>query len=305
MAESTIDVAFTKQYAANVYMLSEQRGSKMRSRLRNETVSSAKYRFFDRLGEAEVQDITSRHGNTPLNEIPHSRRRLMPVDVNTATLFDKQDDWKTLISPESAYAIKQASALGRNMDNKVIAAALGTAYTGVDGDGSIDFATDSLSINSVGTVTTLGTAAAAGTDADISLAKMLLMMQIFNEADVEPDIPKHWMVSPKTLMDMLALTEVKSVDYNTIKVLMAGKVDTYMGFSWFWSNRITKEATEVNYRSIAWAQDGIILGTSKDITSEMSKRDDKNYSLQIYSEMSVGAVRLDGDKVHECLNKIA
>jgi len=25
----------------------------------------------------------------------------------------------------------------------------------------------------------------------------------------------------------------------------------------------------------------------------------------VYSEMSVGALRLDGDKVHECLNKVA
>lgn len=305
MAESTIDTAFTKQYAANVYMLSEQRGSKMRSRVRNETVVSAQFRFFDRMGEAECQDITSRHGNTPLNEIPHSRRRLQPVDSNTATLMDRQDDWKTLISPESAYAVKQANALGKKMDDRVIAAALGTAITGVDGDTSIDFKTDSYSLDSDGGVTTLGTAAAAGSDADITLAKMLAMMQIFNEADVDPDIPKHWMVSPKTLMDMLGLTEVKSVDYNTIKVLIAGKVDTFMGFSWFWSNRITKEATEVNYRSLAWAQDGLILGTAKNITSEMSKRDDKNYSLQIYSEMSIGALRLDGDKVHECLNKVA
>lgn len=308
MAESTVDVAFTNQYSANVYQLCQQRGSKMRNRVRNETVTSAQYRYFDRLGEAEAQDITSRHGNTPLNEIAHTRRRLLPVDTNTATLMDKQDELKTLISPTSSYAQSQAMALGRKIDDRIITDVQGTVYSGVAGATSITFASDSYSINGDATATVLGTAATAagaGTVADISMNKMLLMMQIFNEADCDPDIPKHWMVAPKTMMDMLALTEPKSVDYNTVKVLMQGKIDTWMGFSWFWSNRVTKDSGETAYDSLAWAQDGIILGVSENITSRITERDDKNYTTQIYAEMSMGALRLDGDKVHECLNKVA
>jgi hypothetical protein len=214
-----------------------------------------------------------------------------------------------LAEPTSPYAQAQAMALGREMDDRIITEVLGTAYAGQSGGTSVTFADDSLSINGDGTSTTLGTAATpdgSGAEGDISLAKMLLMMQIFNQADVDPDIPKHWMVNPKSMMDMLNLTEPKSADYNTIKVLMQGKIETWMGFSWFWSNRVTKDGTDsTTYRSIAWAQDGIILGTSEGVTSRISERDDKNYTRQVYSEMSIGALRLDGDKVHECLNKVA
>ena len=308
MAPSTVSTAFTEQYAANVYVLAQQKGSKMRAKVRNETVVAAKNRFFERLGEAEAQQITTRHGHTPLNEIPHSRRRLTPADYNTAELLDNQDELKMLIEPTSQYANAQAMALGRITDDIIIDAALGAVATGVAGGTSLDFEDDSISIDgdALGVATTLGTLAVVGAVADIDLEKMLLMMQIFNDADVDPDIPKYWMVSPKTISDMLNITELGSADYNTVKTLVQGKVDSFMGFNFFWSNRITKDAaTETAYRSIAWAEDGLILGSAENIKSRITERDDKNYSVQVYSEMSCGAIRLDGDKVHECLNKVA
>ena len=308
MAISTIPVSFTEQYSALVYILAQQKGSKMRGKVRNETVNGAKNAFFERLGTADAQLITTRHGDTPLNEIPHSRRRLTPADYNTATLLDNADQLKQLIDPRSPYANAQAMELGRTIDNVIIAAALGSVDTGVAGGTSVAFKDDSISIDgdAGGVATTLGTAAAVGTIADIDLPKMLLMMQLFNDQDVDPDIPKYWMVSPKTIGDILDITEVGSADYNTVKALAAGKVDSFMGFNFFWSNRITIEAAAgTGYRSIAWAEDGIILGMAEDIKSRITERDDKNYAVQVYSEMSVGAIRLEGAKVHECINKVA
>ncbi len=309
MADSTVSVAFTQQYSALVYKLSQQKGSKMQSRVRVETITNAKDAFFERLGNATVQKITTRHGDTPLNEQPHSRRKVTPADYNTATLLDTADRLKMLIDPRSPYAQQQAAALGRKKDDIIIEAALGDAGTGVDGLTLVSFKDESISINGDGTPTTLGTlatAAGSGSVADISLEKILLMMQIFNEEDVDPDIPKHWMVHPKSIEDMLNLEKLTSADYVTVKNLQQGGIETFHGFSWFWSNRITKDAaSETAYRSIAWAQDGLILAQAQEVMSRITERDDKNYSIQVYSEMSMGAVRMEGAKVHECLNKVA
>jgi hypothetical protein len=302
---STVSTAFVQNYASNVYMLSQQIGSKMQGKVRVETVNRAENAFFDRLGEADAQEITSRHGDTPLNEIPHSRRRITPADYNTATLIDNADQLKMLIDPRSPYARAQAMELGRKTDDIIIAAALGDASTGKTGSSTVTFQNDSVSINGDGTVTTLGTLAVSGTEVDMSLNKILLMMEIFNLADVDPDIRKYWMVAPKTVRDMLQITEIGSVDYTQVKAIYFGNVEFYSGFNFFWSNRITKDAaSSAAYRSLAWAQDGIILGQAEGIRSRISERDDKNYSMQVYSEMSKGAVRLDGDKVHECLNDV-
>ncbi|MEE9529107.1 MAG: phage capsid protein [Dehalococcoidia bacterium] len=306
MAASTVTTAFTEQYSALVYMLSQQKGSKFRNLVRNETVSSARNAYFERLGLATAQEITTRHGDTPLNEIPHSRRRLTPADYNTATLLDHQDQLKMLIDPKSPYANAQAMELGRIIDDVIIAAALGSVSTGQSGGTEVTFANDSRSMNGDGSVTALGTAATPGTQTDITLAKILAMMNIFNEEDVDPDIPKYWAVSPREIQIMLDITEIGSADFNTVKALAAGKVDTFSGFNFFWTNRLLTDATEgTTKRSIAWAQDGLILGTAQNITSKISERDDKNYSIQVYAEQSLGAIRLEGKKVHESLNGLA
>jgi len=306
---STITTAFAKQYMANLYILSQQMGSKMQSKVRVETITGSENAAFDRIGTVAAQKITTRHGDTPNNEQNHTRRWVTPEDYNTNSFLDNQDKLKMIIEPTSTFARTQAAALGRTKDDILIAAALGDAAINKTGSGTVAFEDDSISINGDATATTLGTlatAAGGGSVADISLAKMLLMMQIFNDEDVDPDIPKYWMVTPKSMSDMLDLTEVGSADYNTVKTLTQGKVDTFMGFNFFWSNRVTIDAaSSTAYRSIAWAQDGLILGQAEEVKSRIDERADKNYTVQVYSEMSMGAVRMEGAKVHECLNKVA
>jgi hypothetical protein len=309
MAESTIETAFVRQYGSQIYVLAQQMKSKFASKVRRETIMNARDRAFERIGEAEVQDVVSRHGDTPNNEIPNTRRWCRCTARDTNAYIDKEDDWRMLIDPQNKYAQAQAAALGRKMDDVIIEEAVGTAICGENRGTNVTFAEESYSINGDGTITSLGTAATAagsGSVADIGLSKMLLMMQIFNQEDVDPDIPKYWAVNPKSIMDMLDITEVGSADYNVVRTLVAGKVDTFMGFNWFWSNRILKDSsTETAYRSLAWAHDGIILGLQKDIFSRISERADKRYTMQVYSEMSIGAVRMEGAKVHECMNKVA
>lgn len=306
MAASTVTTAFTEQYSANVYMLAQQKGSKLSNFVRNETISNARNAYYERLGLAEAQEMTTRHGDTPLNEIPHSRRRLTPADYNTATLIDNMDELKMLIDPQSPYANSQAMTLGRKKDDIIIASVYADVATGQSGQTSIAFKDDSRSMNGDGTITTLGTLATPQTETGMTLQKMLDMAQLFNEEDVDVDIARYWCVTPKEISDMLDLEEVGSSDYNTIKTLVQGKVDTYMGFKWVWSNRLPGDTTDGSCsRTFAWAEDGIILGTAEGMTSRITERDDKNYSTQVYTEMSCGAIRLEGAKVHEALMKIA
>ena len=306
MAASTVSTAFTEQYSALVYMLAQQRGSKLKMCVRNETVNNARNAYYERLGTADTQEITSRHGDTPLNEIPHSRRRLTPVDYNTATLLDNQDQLKMLIDPKSPYAVAQSMSLGRQIDDTIIAAVYADVATGQSGGTAVAFEDDSRSMNGDGTITTLGTLASSGTETVITLAKILAMMNLFNEEDVDPDIAKYWCVSPYEIQTMLDIEELTSADYVTVKALLQGKIESFMGFKWIWSNRLPLDtASSATTRTFAWAEDGLILGTAESITSRITERDDKNYSIQVYSEMSCGAIRLEGAKVHEALMDIA
>ena len=210
-----------------------------------------------------------------------------------------------LPDPRSPVAMNQVRSLGRKKDDLIIAAALGTASIGKAGGTSVDFEDETISINGDGTVTTLGTLAVHSA-ADISLAKMLTMMRLFNDEDVDPAIPKIWVVTPKDLEDMLNITEVGSADYNTVKTLVQGKVDTFAGFDFFWSTRLTSDAaTENSKRSFAWAQDGLILASIGDISTRIEEAERLDFAWVLFSKMDLGAVRMEGEKVHECLNQIA
>jgi hypothetical protein len=211
-----------------------------------------------------------------------------------------------LIDPKSPYANAQAMELGRIQDDIIIAAALGDVAVGQSGGTTIAFEDDSRSMNGDGTITALGTLASSGTETDITLAKILAMMTLFNEEDVDADIPKNWAVSPREIQIMLDITEIGSADFNTVKALAAGKVETFSGFNFFWTNRLPLDAASgACTRTIAWAQDGLILGTAQNISTKISERDDKNYSIQVYAEQSMGAIRLEGAKVHEALMDLA
>jgi len=251
--------------------------------------------------------MTTRHPDTPNNEQPHSRRWVTPSNYHTNSYIDKVDELKMLIDPKSAYLQNQGSALGRKTDDIIIAAALGPAAAGnTPTTSTVAFKDETVSINGDGTVTTVGTLAAVTTVADMGLAKMLTMKQLFDESDVDEDIMLYWAISPKDAKNMLDVTEVGSSDYNSTKTLVAGSFVYFGGFNWFKTNKLTSDAAAgTGRRTIAWAQDGIIYGSAQGVVSHIDELPTKSYSTQVYSRMNGGAVRMDGDKVHECLNKIA
>jgi len=303
---STIDTAFVRQYQSNLYVLCQQQKSKFMTRVRNESIQGES-KSFDRLGEAEVQEITSRHSDTPNNEQPHTRRWVTPANYDTNSFVDKQDELAMLIQPTNQYAQNQARALGRKTDDIIITAALGTAAAGVTPTtSSVAFKDETISINGDGTVTSLGTLAAVATVADITLAKIATMLRLFLDADVDEAIPLYWAVSPKDVQSMLQIANLTSIDYVALKAIETGRIDRALGFNFFYSTRLTKDAaTSTAWRTIAWAQDGIIYASAQAITSKIDERTDLRYTTQVYSVMNGGAVRMDGDKVHECLNKVA
>ena len=132
---TNITTAFVQQYSANIQMLSQQMGSLLRDKVRLESVVG-KNAFFDQVGSVTAVEKTSRHSDTPQIDTPHARRRVSLADYEFADLIDQQDKVRLLIDPTSSYAQAAAMAMGRAMDDVVISAALGTAFTGETGSTS-------------------------------------------------------------------------------------------------------------------------------------------------------------------------
>jgi len=276
---SQVTTAFVQQYSANVQMLSQQMGSLLRDKVRVESITG-KNAFLDQVGSVTAVEKTSRHSDTPQIDTPHARRRISLADYEFADLIDQSDKVRLLIDPTSSYAQAAAMAMGRAIDDVIITAALGTAYTGETGS------TSTANANQI-----------VHASAGLNIAKLRTAKQTLDLSDVDPSIPRHIIVSPKQISDLLNITEVTSSDFNTVKALANGEINTYLGFNFIVSNRLSLSGTTRS--CIAFAQDGLALGIGKDVNARIDERADKSYATQVYYCMSIGATRMEEDKVVE------
>ena len=275
-----ITTAFVQQYSNNVQMLSQQKGSLLRSAVDVETVVG-KNAFFDQVGSALAVKRTTRHADTPQMDTPHARRRVSLVDYEYADLIDNQDKIRTLIDPTSAYASAAAYALGRAQDDEIIAALSGTAYTGETGS-TPQALPGSQAITESGT-------------AGLTIAKLRSAKEILDAASVDPSIARYIAVSPKQITDLLGTTEVTSSDFNSVKALANGEVNSFLGFNFIVSNRLTSAASK--RLCLVWAMDGCKMAIGQDLMTRIDERADKGYAHQVYVCQSIGATRMEEDKV--------
>jgi hypothetical protein len=277
---SQITTAFVQQYSNNVQMLSQQKGSLLRGTVDTESIVG-KNAFFDQVGVATAVKRTTRHGDTPQIDTPHSRRRVSLVDYEYADLIDNQDKIRTLIDPTSSYALAAAYALGRAQDDEIIAAASGTAFTGETG--------------STSTVLPSAQKITEASTGGLTIAKLRTAKEKFDSASVDPSIPRYIVVGPKQISDLLGTTEVTSSDFNTVKALANGEVNTFLGFNFIVSNRLTIASSK--RLCLAYAMDGIKMAIGQDLMTRIDERSDKGYSTQIYVCQSIGATRMEEEKV--------
>ena len=279
-----ITTSFVEQYSSNVSMLSQQMGSKLRGSVDVENING-KNAFFDQVGVTAAQLRTSRHGDTPQIDTPHSRRRLSLADYEWADLVDDVDKVRMLVDPTSSYAKAAAAAMNRAMDDVIITAFNASASTGVAGGSSTALPSSQK------------TATSDQSDG-LTIAKLLAAKKILDNNDVDPSLKRYIVCGPQQISDLLGTTQVTSSDFATVKALAVGSVNSFLGFDFIMSTRLNKDATNTTDRLVfAYTEDAIKLGIGKDISAKISERADKSYSTQVYYCMSLGAVRMEEKKV--------
>lgn len=297
------------QFANMVYNLSQQNGSKI---ARNYPVDTfvGKSKMYDRLGLATALTKTGRNENTPNETIAHSRRMLVTQTRHWGTLVDDKDKVAQIHNLESEYMQAALKALGRLMDDVFIQQALGTAAYGEDGS-SAQTLGNAQKVMSV----------ASSVQAVPNLQMLRKMKLIFDKAEVEG---KRYIYHSADFLDgLLSSTTITSADYNTVKALVKGELNTFMGFEFVQTERLAA-VTATDYDAdtatflattgvhdadgtlsidansglcLAVCEGGMQTGRNPIMKSRISERDDKCYSAQIYAAQDWGAVRMEEAKI--------
>lgn len=288
-----ITAAFSEGYHHAVELNLQQKGSKLEKCVRNEIQNVERY-FYDRIGPTEAVDVTTRHGDTPLIETRFDRRAITLTSSDWGDLIDRADQVKMLNDPTSAYALNAAYALGRKKDQRIIEAALGTAYTGRNGQDEIAFP--------LGQTINADYREDGGTgNTGLTLDKLRVAREMLDDADVDDMEEQFIVLTAKQMSNLLRSTEVTSSDYNTVRALVNGHVDSFLGFKFVRLSSALMPKKEDVRSCLVWAKSGIVMATSGEIVTDISTRKDKRNAVQVYASLDVGASRMDEKKVIEIL----
>lgn len=291
-----ITTAFVQDYKTTIMMLAQQEGSRLRPLITADTYKGKAGKAVEQFGSTKATKRTSRHGDTPLIDVPQYARWVFPTDYEWATLIDDQDKLRMAIDPTSPIAKAGAMAMGRAMDDEILAALYGTAKTGENGTDSTTFDTSGQVVGpNVG-----------GTATNLNVAKLREAKRILQANDIDLDREPVWMiVTSKEADALLGETQITSVDFNDRPVLVDGKVTRFMGIN-FKHMEFTNTTAFDNTASMLnstnrycplFVPSALHIGLWEDTVVKMSERDDKGYATQIYLRSTVGATRLDEKRI--------
>lgn len=322
-----IPAAFVEGFKSAIYMLASQKDARL---FRHGTQESQKSKtdYYERIGTVDAVDVTTRHGDTPIIDVPHSRRAVTLKDAEFGAMVDDLDKLRLLIQPENAYAMRAVEALNRRKDEVFIIGALGVAMSGTDGDIPVELPLEQKVVAVAEDANSNGT----GVAVPWSIHLMRKVGQVFDREEVDMEMRYiTWTSSQK--MSFLGLTEATSQDFASVKALVNGQADSFMGFMFIRTELLpfVDDSTTLRWntegevlapttvadgvtvfeglagerfrRCFAWCKSGIISAIGEDMFVRMSERDDKRYSTQIYVRHSVGSTRLEEVKVVEIYSK--
>ncbi len=284
MPES-ITTAFVNQYQNTMRMLLQQKDSRLEATTIPPVKMEGEYLYWERLAATEAIELPGRHADTPNIEPDHTRRRSTAQPYVWATLLDRTDAARMLVDPKGPYQESARAAMNRRKDRVILAALGGTAYSGKAGATSVSLPA--------------GQKVAHGS-AGMTISKLLSAKQLLDEAEA-PQEGRYFVCPSESIIDLLGTTEVTSADYNTVRALASGQVDSFLGFKFIQTELVYLEnsSSTTTWYCYAFCKGAIGFGTIEDVTVRLTERSDKNYAWQPYVSMDMGATRVEDEMVVE------
>lgn len=281
---ASITVASVQQYKANVELLLQQKVSLLRNLVTVGSYVGKAASVVEQFGSAVAQLKVSRHEDTPLLDLSQDKRWVFPADYEWASLIDTEDQLRAIVDLTSPYAMAGAAAMGRAIDDVILAAIFGTNYTGENGTSTETFGTVGSGTYDVG-VNVGGTASALNV---AKLQNAIRLLMTANKGDLME--PVYGAISSYEHDSMLKEIQAVSSDYNGgSPVLVDGKIKRFMGIDFTVTERLS--ITSGNRLIPVWLKSGMHLGLWKDIETRIGERADKGYANQVYLCMTLGATR--------------
>ena len=276
-----------QDYSRIILPLARQEKSLLFDRVYVKPDVTGKCFYQDQIGKWEMSAKTTVNPDTPQNDPNLSRTRIDIGTYNDARMLDRSLRLQEFSDPMSQTSICLSSSVGIQMDKLIYEALGGVAHRGETGSTSVSFPAAK---------TVAADFETAGTNTGLTTTKIRRAAKLMNAQGV-PNYDRTFVCSATGLEQLLGTTAVTNSDYNSIKALVTGDIDTWMGFKFVvLPDGIINVASNIaDY--FAFQKTGVCFGMLEELFLRIEERADKSYSKQIYYEISAGAARLEEAKV--------
>ena len=285
---TTPDQHYANKFNTNYIYKCQQEESRMQKACMYENMA-AEYDFFNVLSTVDSTAISSRSQATAENTVQHLRRRVGLSEKVITRYIDRRESLKMVGDPTHPYVTIFTRRKNRDIDDIIIAAAAGTAYTDKTGSTSTSYDTDM----------TVASGTTGLTKAKIKAAKKNL------DANESPDEGRWLFIGSEQVSDIIDDSTLSNIDYMEKKTVPDGVISKAYGFNIVRSERLTTTVSGVR-DCLYWQSDGMLFAEGKDTLGPetiISLRGDLNNLRQIQTYYHIGATRLDEELVGiiECI----
>lgn len=286
MASTQLDVR-AQAYSQVILPLARQERSMLHDTAFVKTDIVGKSFYQDQIGNWAMSTKTGVNVDTPENDPNLARTRIDIATYHDARLMDRSLMLQELSDPMSMASVCVQSAVGIQIDTVIYGALGGIAYRGETGGTAVTFPDTQV------------IAATFGGNG-LTVAKLRRAAALLDAAGV-PSGERFFVGGAKQKEQLLGTTEATSADFNTVRALVSGDINTFLGFTFKWlpDGIITKDGTVAE--CFAYHKTGVCFGMLEELFLRINEREDKSYSKQVYYEISCGAGRLEEAKVVKVL----
>lgn len=243
--------------------------------------------YQDQIGTWEMSPKTSVNAKTPMNDPNLSRTRVDMRTYNDARTIDRSLGLQSLSDPLSQASVCVQSAVGVQYDKLIYAALGGVTYRGETGSTSVSLPSGQKIAADFET---------SGTNTGLTTAKIRRAAKMLDAKGV-PSYDRYLVASATAKEQLLGTQAPTSSDYNAIRALVNGDINSWVGFRFIWlpDGIINVSSNIADY--YAYHKTGMIFGDLDGMFLREQERPDLSYSKQIYYEITAGAGRLEEAKV--------
>jgi hypothetical protein len=282
------------QFETNWQHLLQQMESRLKEKTKFVSAQGAAVRF-NQYGLTSMSQVTTRNASTPQSNSTLPTRWAYPVPYDIANIFSEFDSLflGSVVLPTSECMQSQAAAYGRLVDKILIDALTASSTITNTANTSTGFglnnttttvalpAGQSVAVNYV-------PAGGTATNSGLTIGKLREAKRIL-DANEAPAEDRVLIVSAKEISDLLGTTEVTSNLFNSVRALVDGDVDQFLGFKVVRSEQLGLAS---NIRTcVAYHKNAAVVvdGGKK---SYMDVLPTQSHALQIRSTAVLGATRL-------------